>query len=71
MSLYSCQRCGWATTDSWTRAIAAHETCCPDCAGGIELVSYAGNRRSADRGIATGRLIELRRAPTFGGGSAA
>lgn len=43
MPLYSCQRCGWATTDSWRRAVPEHASGSPDCPGTVELVSYSGS----------------------------
>jgi hypothetical protein len=45
MPLYSCHHCGWATTDSWPRAVPAHASGNPHCPGPIELVTYPGGSR--------------------------
>jgi hypothetical protein len=72
MPLYSCHRCGWATTASWRQAVPRHASGSPGCGGTIELVRQpAGAAASPAAGRDGDRIVFLRPAPVCGGGNAA
>lgn len=68
MPLYACHRCGWATTDSWPRAVPAHASGSPHCPGTIELVAHpAGSRSRPPTRPRAKPAIFLHPAPFYGG----
>jgi hypothetical protein len=38
--MYSCERCGWATTTFRVEAVREHEADCPECAGALRMVFH-------------------------------
>jgi anti-anti-sigma factor len=66
--LYSCQRCGWATTSSWRDAVEGHGDGCPDCPGAVELVPLGGRPQENIAALErVGRPFEMRESTDLDG----